>query len=297
MSTQLEARIAWSVIADPADPLARRVVSSLGYELGYEVVTAAPAKARNALRATGIDHDSSAAALSRWVPRLREIEITHRVLDRLEIAAHVPEQIIPNLGDAEFPPVIYSVGDIQLLDAAVITAAREISPDHSSQAVAEAILTPLTIEHAVAASDRAGDAGIHQVVIAAGGTPIAVFAGGVDRVARRLEARLFRQIAEQGLILSAIPPGSEPDPLHQGAQNIILAAIARHVLILGAEQSAPAVDLAEQAQRYATPVGAVMGPALAPSSAGTAQILHAGATLITSPGDAIEFTRPQERNA
>lgn len=290
MSTQqLDARIAWSVIADPDDALATHVVRALGFELSLDAITAPSNKAKNALRAAGIEPAIADAALGRWVPRLREVDVIRHLIERLGISAHSSHELAPPALLPHLPAVIYSIGDTRLLDAAVVAAAREEAPRDNSQEVVEAFVTPLTLHHSVAASDRPGDMEIHRVVSSAGGSAIAVFMGGVDRVARRNDARLFRQISESGLILSATPPGVDPDRSRVSAQNALLAAIANQVLILGAERSSPAADLGATALQLPKPVGAITNSALTPSAAGIADLLHSGAQLIATPEDAIAF--------
>lgn len=288
---QLDARIAWSVIADPDDALAAKVVTSLGFELGLDVIAAPPNKAKNALIAAGIEHAAAEVALDRWVPRLREVDAIQHLIDRLGITAHVSHDLLPAAPHTCLPPVIYSIGDTRLLNTTVISTARADSPRDMDREVVEAVITPLTLHHTIAASDQPSDVEIHRVVSAAGGSAIAVFRGGVDRVARRSDARLFRQISEQGLILSATPPGVDPDGSRLNAQSMLLAAVASHVLILGAERCSPAAELGKLSLRLSKPVGAVTGSALSPSTAGIADLLNAGAQLIASPADALSFAR------
>lgn len=289
MIDEIAARIAWSILADPGDTVASNLVAHLGFTLSYDVVSATSQKARSALCTLGLSTLEAEATATRWQTRLQEVDRTLAVITRLRIRVNTPEEfgIAPTSELA--PTIIYSIGDLSLLEQSSLTVSAEDHPSPSSHELVHAFIPPLSIDHTIIASDRAGDVEIHRATIARGGSSIAVFGGGVDRVARRMEARLFRQVYEQGLIVSATPPGVDLDSSSHVRQEDLLTALSRRLLILGAEKDSFTTRIGRRALQRNAAVGVVAGNALSPSFAGCVDLLHNGAHLISSPAEAHAF--------
>lgn len=289
MSPQILARIAWSVIAEPDDDFAAEVTTALGYPLSFQLITSSPSKARSALQAAGYREESISPALIRWLPKVREVDHVLKIIERLNIEVHTPRSLPRALNLPTPPPVLYTVGDASLLNSASIAVVAGDPVTGDAQRLSEQLLPPLSTQRTIVTSDRREDIPIHSTALSSGGDVIVVFAGGIDQVQRVTEARMFRQVAEAGLIVSAAPPGTLITAAQKKMQNELLAGISEATLVLTGAHTSQSVAVAETARRIGRAVGAVPGHALDPATAGTADLLRSGATLITSAGEALDF--------
>ena len=82
------------------------------------------------------------------------------------------------------------------------------------------------------------DAAAHRGALAAGGVTVAVMACGVDVVYPRGHAALLHRVADEGLVVSELPPGSTPTfPMYLARNRLIAAMTAGTVMIEAALQS------------------------------------------------------------
>ncbi|MEC7049856.1 MAG: DNA-processing protein DprA, partial [Pseudomonadota bacterium] len=95
---------------------------------------------------------------------------------------------------------------------------------------------------------RGIDAAAHNGALA-GGT-IAVIAGGIDVVYPSENTDLHESIAEAGLLLAEMPPGTQPTPRHFPIRNRIIGALALGTVVVeAAERSGSLITARETAER------------------------------------------------
>lgn len=135
---------------------------------------------------------------------------------------------------------------------------------------------------------RGIDSAAHWASLNTSSPPMAVLACGLDYCYPSENQQLFRQIADQGLILSEYPPGQPPLPHHFPERNRLLAALATAVLLIEAPARSGALLTVEHALEMGKTVFVLPGPIDHANYQGNLKYLKEGALLITSPRDLLE---------
>lgn len=119
---------------------------------------------------------------------------------------------------------------------------------------------------------------------------IAVLAGGADRCYPSGNEQLLRSIADTGILLSELPPGSSPTRHRFLHRNRIIAALAGATVIVEARTRSGALSTAHHALSIDRPVGAFPGPIHSAASAGVHRLLQeTPAQLVTDPADVVSL--------
>lgn len=133
------------------------------------------------------------------------------------------------------------------------------------------------------------DVAAHRGALAANGYTVAVLACGVDIPYPRAHAALFDRIAEEGLLVSEVPPGSTPRRPRFLVRNRLIAALSDGTVVVEAALRSGALNTAAWAHRCQREVMAVPGSVLSPLSAGTNQLIRdLGAILVTDAPEIAE---------
>ncbi|QCU78333.1 DNA-processing protein DprA [Citricoccus sp. SGAir0253] len=137
------------------------------------------------------------------------------------------------------------------------------------------------------------DALAHQSALGAGtGSPptAAVLAGGLDRYYPAGNATLLQDVADQGLLLSELAPGSSPTRYRFLQRNRLIAALAGAVLVVEARWRSGAQNTAGHALALGREVGVVPGPITSSTSAGCHRLLRESpAVPVTDVAEALEL--------
>ena len=129
----------------------------------------------------------------------------------------------------------------------------------------------------------------HKVCLDAGGKTIAVLGNGVDICTPSNHQKLYERILEQqGLIVSTVPPGEEPNKGSFPARNKIIAGLSRGVILTEGAADSGALYTADFAKDMGRPVFAVPGPITSRLSAATTTLLKTGATLVSNSQDVVD---------
>lgn len=140
------------------------------------------------------------------------------------------------------------------------------------------------------------DASVHRATLYAGGTTIAVLAGGIDRPYPAGHTELIGKIIERGAVVGEVPPGSAPTKWRFLQRNRIIAALGTASIVVEAGFRSGSLNEAGHARGIGRPVGAVPGPLTSAASAGCHRLIREeGATLITSADDVRELTGATKR--
>ncbi len=224
----------------------------------------------------------------------RELEALEAIGAEL-VAACEPSYpaALANLDDA--PPVISVLGHTHLLSrrAAALVGARNASAN--GRRLAAKIAGDLADAGYLVVSGLARGiyAAAHQGALS-GGTA-AVVAGGVDVIYPRENTELYEAIREQGVIISELPLGIQPQARHFPRRNRIISGIALGIVVVEAAPKSGSLITARFAGEQGRLVFAVPGSPLDPRAQGANNLIKEGALLVESAEDVIEALEPMTR--
>ena len=116
---------------------------------------------------------------------------------------------------------------------------------------------------------------------------IAVVAGGIDHFYPPENAKLQQTIAEQGLLLTEMPPGIVPKAESFPRRNRIIAGLSAGTIVVEAAVRSGSLSTARFANEAGREVYAVPGSPLDPRCEGTNGLIKDGAQMLTRAGDAL----------
>ena len=206
--------------------------------------------------------------------------------------AAYPERLL-QLND--YPLILYVKGTLPRVDGEVaigMVGSRKCTP--YGQTMAGRIAMDLARSGAVVVSGMAEgiDAASLKGALQGGGRVISVLAGGVDVIYPACNRWLYEDIQTSGALISENPPGTRPEGWRFPIRNRIISGLSLGVLVVEAPERSGALITAHDALDQGRDVFAVPGPADAPMSGGTNQLIsHGEAKLIRSGWDILsEYT-------
>ena len=200
--------------------------------------------------------------------------------------AAYPERLL-QLDD--HPLILYVKGTLPRVDGEVaigMVGSRKCTP--YGQSMAGRIAMDLARSNAVVVSGMAEgiDAAALKGALQGGGRVISVLAGGVDVIYPACNRWLYEDIQTAGALISENPPGTRPEGWRFPIRNRIISGLSLGVLVVEAAERSGALSTAHDALDQGRDVFAVPGPADAPMSGGTNQLISRGeARLIRSGWD------------
>ncbi|MGO4680254.1 DNA-processing protein DprA [Microbacterium sp. 2MCAF23] len=220
---------------------------------------------------------------------------------------------LSDLGDAA-PVALWARGNPELLTSSLSSRVAMIGARAATSYGEHAALemaSDLAREPRIVISGGAYgiDAAAHRgAVMSRPGSTVAVLCGGLDRLYPAGNKELLERIGEEGLIVSALPPGAAPTRSRFIERGRQLAAISGATVVVEAGYRSGTLLTASFAHDLGRPVGAVPGPITSAASAGCHRLLQDGtATVITNTGDittlldagpgAVAFRRDAARQA
>jgi DNA processing protein len=137
------------------------------------------------------------------------------------------------------------------------------------------------------------DSAAHRGALIAEGQTIAILGGGVSSVFPSGNDRLFREIVENGLLLSEVLPNVHAIPARFLTRNRLIAAISRATIVVEAAFRSGSLRTARDAAEIFRPVLAVPGPITSPTSDGCHRLIgERSAEIVTSVADFMELVGP-----
>ena len=122
---------------------------------------------------------------------------------------------------------------------------------------------------------------------------VAVLACGVDRYYPAGNEGLLREIAERGLVISEVPPGSSPSRYRFLQRNRLIAALSSVTVVVEARWRSGALSTAHHAASLGRAVGAVPGSVESINSAGCHRLLRDGSAIcVTDAAEIAELMGP-----
>lgn len=218
------------------------------------------------------------------------------------IRAHGGRLVVPT--DTEWPSQLDDLGDARpvglwirgpadlrawALRSVAVVGARACTPygAHTATVLASGLAERGWVVVSGAAFGIDGAA--HRGALAAQGATVAVLACGVDVSYPRGHAGLIGRVAEQGLVVGELPPGSHPTRSRFILRNRVIAALTRGTVVVEAEYRSGSLATARAAQRLGRHTMGVPGPVTSGLSAGVHELLRGEATLVTDAAEVVEL--------
>jgi DNA processing protein len=252
----------------------------------------------------------SARAALDAVPRLgrQRIEVASRAAAEQELAAldRIGAQVLcwgeplypkPLEAVEDAPPVLSLLGRAEFLAAPIVAVVGARNASANGRRLAQDIAAGLGEEGIVVASGMARgiDAAAHAGALATGS--IAVVAGGVDNVYPEENRGLYQALAAQGVVVTELPFGTEPQARHFPRRNRIISGMALGVVVVEAAAKSGSLITARFALEQGREVFAVPGSPLDPRCRGGNDLLRNGATLTENAADVVSQLGPLLRGA
>ena len=202
------------------------------------------------------------------------------------------------MGDADYPalldqmegapPALIVRGNAALAKGQCIAMVGARNASAAAVRFARVLAQDLGQRGAVVVSGlaRGIDTAAHQGSVASG--TIGVIACGLDVVFPPENRDLQAQIADEGLLVTEHPPGTQPLARHFPARNRIIAGLALGTVVVEAAPKSGSLITARLAGEAGREVMAVPGSPLDPRAQGCNQLIREGATLIQNAADVLE---------
>ena len=319
---ELTARVVWSVLCEPGDGVAGRLVADLGAAAALGLVLRREAAASpEALRAeAGAVAQAVARAyeerglepipgvrsgFQRWHPRMTGplVDTVFAMAAASRATLLVPDDPdwSPGLADlgAHAPLLLWCLGDpamIEDFEHSVAVVGTRAATGYGNHVATELSAGLAERDWTVVSGGAYGiDAAAHRAALAAQGRTVAVMAGGLNSFYPSGNSELIARVARQGAVIAEVPFGTPPTPFRFLARNRVIAAITSATIVVEAGARSGAINTANHCSDIGRPVGAVPGPITSANSAGCHEILRTRpASVITSVGDAIELAHGEQ---
>nr|WP_221446946.1 DNA-processing protein DprA [Microbacterium thalassium] len=286
----------WSVLAEPGDGVAGRLVGAVGPESALQVLLAGD---RSAPGAVAIDDGEFARARGRWTPRLSAdaVQGSLRAAAQAGVALITPAdplwpRRLDDLGE-HAPICLWVRGDPRALgvEPAVALVGARAATGYGEHVAMELAAGLAGGGVAIVSGGAYGiDGAAHRAALSAGGTTLALSAGGVDRPYPAGHAALFDRMTVRGAVAAEVPCGAAPTKWRFLQRNRIIAALAGATVVVEAGWRSGSLNTAGHAAALGRPLGAVPGPVTSAASAGTHRLLREyAAECITSADDVREL--------
>ncbi len=307
--SEADAWVEWSALAEPGDRAAGWLVANKGPRWArtwLDVATSDPVAATLELVGEARPEliDKLVKASERWARRRSE-SLAAELRDRARRCGARP--IVP--GDPDWPTAFDDLGDGRPMalwvrgsqsPATLLSRSIAVVGARSSTAYGEHVAGTMGADLAdrgwtvVSGGAYGIDAAAHRGTLAAGGSTMAIMAGGVDRLYPAGNQSLLEQIIDTGAVVSETPPGWAPHRSRFLSRNRLIACANTTVVVEAAYRSG-ALSTATHAQELLRPVGIVPGPITSAASAGCHRLARErDAVLVTSAADVVELAGPLE---
>ncbi|MFC7491805.1 MULTISPECIES: DNA-processing protein DprA [unclassified Knoellia] len=275
------ARMAWSRVAEPETVLVRDWVEAHG------AVESMDRLLSGSLAPDG-RFDQRIAAL--------DLDQARRALDRLHVRVVIPgdDEWPLGLDQLESPPLcLYARGtcDLAVADGSVAVVGSRAATAYGLRVAAD--LGQGLVQRGVTVVSGAAfgiDAAAHRGALAGGGPTIAVLARGLDRAYPQAHEGLLREIADNGAVVSELPPGWAPYRQRFIARNRLIAAMSVGTVVVEAGLRSGSLNTARTARILVRHVAAVPGPVTSVQSAGCHKLLReTDALLVTDAAEVLDL--------
>ncbi|HIJ42100.1 MAG TPA: DNA-protecting protein DprA [Deltaproteobacteria bacterium] len=189
------------------------------------------------------------------------------------------------------PPIIlYAKGNDFPKDKQSIAIVGSRNPTHYGFDAAETFGFDFAIRGVTVISGMAKgiDSAAHMGCLRGGGFTVAVIGTGIDVVYPAENKKLFKQIAEKGVIFSEFSMGSPPEPWNFPIRNRIISGLCEGIVVVEATKKSGSLITASLALEQNREVFAVPGSIHSFKSTGTHHLIKQGACLAEKADDVLE---------
>jgi DNA processing protein len=247
-------------------------------ECGAALPDFLPEKAKIAVQAAG------ASARVAEVER----ELTHK---SIRAVSRLDDEYPQALCDLEYPPpVLFVHGSLAGLHRTIgIVGTRRCSRRGAEAAKAFAADMGKAGYAVVSGMARGIDSAAHTGAIEAGAPTVAVLGCGVDVVYPPENLRIWDAAAQNGAVISELPPGTQPLAANFPVRNRIIAALSRGLLVVESALTGGTAISASMATGLGRDIFAMPGPPYNENSALPNRLIQKGAVPVTCARDILEY--------
>ncbi len=198
--------------------------------------------------------------------------------------------VLNTVSDA--PPVLWVKGQVQLLkqSACGFVGTRNASAAGLQVAARMAQQVGEAGYITVSGLARGIDTAVHKASLTTG--TIAVVAGGLDIIYPPENAALYQNIAQQGVLISEMPHGTEPIAKLFPRRNRIIAGLGLALVVAEAALKSGSLITAHYALDYGRDVLAIPGSPADPRAEGPNRLIQQGAQLVHTSADVLRVLEP-----
>jgi len=192
------------------------------------------------------------------------------------------------------PPLLFIQGDPATLNLPQIAIVGSRNPSASGRQTATDFAHFLASAGLAITSGLADgiDGAAHQGALETKGPTLAVTGTGLYRVYPAKHRELAHRIAEQGALISELPPGTPPIPANFPRRNRIISGLSLGTLVVEAAQKSGSLITARLATEQGREVFAIPGSIHNPLARGCHALIRQGAKLVETAGDILEELTP-----
>jgi DNA processing protein len=294
------ARAAWSLVAEPGDGDAGRLVAELGAE---RALAALVARVREESAPGELPIPD--AAFQRWRGRVGAgaVQLVLRQAARFAAALVIP-------GDDDWPSGLDDLGEhapfalwvrgdrshLRALERSIALVGARAATAYGEHVAMEAAAGLVDRRVAIVSGAAYGiDGAAHRAALASQGTTVAFLAGGVDRFYPAGHDQLLQKIVERGAVAAEVPCGVAPSKWRFLQRNRLIAATTQATVVVEAGWRSGSINTANHAAQLGRPVGVVPGPVTSSASAGCHRLLRESEALcVTTPSEMAQLLGEEE---
>ena len=215
----------------------------------------------------------------RWLPRLSKSRLEHLFSQSalLKLQLVTPEDSIWPVGLDDLhdsaPALLFIEGELATLtklSQAVSIVGSRVASSYGLQVTSSLVRELAQVARATVSGGALGiDAQVHRSSLGQNLPTVAVMAGGMDRKYPSANFKLFKQVADQGALLSEMPPGVAPTRWRFLQRNRLIAALTPTTVVIEAGMRSGSIRTANNALELSRELYAVPGSVLSGTSLGT----------------------------
>ncbi|MEW9697734.1 DNA-processing protein DprA [Paenibacillus sp. SI8] len=243
------------------------------------------------IAARGIRNSIAERIASQLTPSFIEQRLQLYMKQSVQILTLVDENYPPILKEIAQPPwVLYVKGDVFCLNQRLLGMVGTRTPTLYGKRIAEELAASLS--HAgfgiVSGLARGIDSRAHIGALQGKAKTVAVLGCAINQIYPRENVELYRNIEQEGVIISEYPIGTGMRPGMFPQRNRIIAGLSLGVTVVEAAEDSGSMITVDFALDESRDVFAVPGPIHSRQSRGVHKLLKEGAKLVTGVDDIIE---------
>jgi DNA processing protein len=215
----------------------------------------------------------------RWLPRLSKSRLEHLFTQgaALKLQLLTPEDAIWPVGLDDLhdsaPALLFIEGELATLtklSQAVSIVGSRVASSYGLQVTSSLVRELAEVARPTVSGGALGiDAQVHRSSLEQKLPTVAVMAGGMDRKYPSANFKLFKQVTDQGALLSEMPPGVAPTRWRFLQRNRLIAALTPTTVVIEAGIRSGSIRTANNALELSRELYAVPGSVLSGTSLGT----------------------------